>query len=129
MVGGLIRISCHEGVSSEHIIMCQECNYQTCTVSTLFLFLVLLLLLSMMSYLCNICTHAQQRFLTVTHAKWWSLHAGRNPKTSVFETSQDLFSICCLICCVALPSSGQLCSLTSVASERSGKFPDVSYQT
>ena len=33
--------------------------------------------------LCNVCTHAQQRFLTVTCAKWWLLHAGRNPGTSV----------------------------------------------
>ena len=48
-----------------------------CTVSDIVLFLVLLLLLSMMSCLCNYCTHAQQRFLTVTRARWWSLHAGR----------------------------------------------------
>ena len=34
-----------------------------------------------------ICTHAQQRYLTVTHAKWWPLHAGRNPRTLVIETS------------------------------------------
>ena len=33
-----------------------------CTVSDIVLFLVLLLLLSMMSCLCNYCTHAQQRF-------------------------------------------------------------------
>ena len=59
-----------------------------CTVADIVLFLVLLLLLSMMSCLCKCCTHAQQRFLTVTHTKWWSLHAGRNPGTSVFETSQ-----------------------------------------
>ena len=32
-------------------------------------------------------TCATEIFLTVTHARWWSLHAGRNPETSVFETS------------------------------------------
>ena len=36
---------------------------------------------------CNICTHAQQRFLTVTRAKWWSLYAGRNPETSLLYSS------------------------------------------
>ena len=58
-----------------------------CTVSDIVSIFSIVAIIKYDVIVCNICTHAQQRFLTVTCAKWWSLYAGRNPETSLLYSS------------------------------------------
>ena len=72
-----------------HIINVSHC----CTISDIVSIFSIVAIIKYDVIVCNICTHAQQRFLTVTRAKWWSLYAGRNPKTSQLYSSHGYSAI------------------------------------